>query len=257
MRNKKILFGLLITTLLASCRPSQFIYLEDMPVDKPLPITHKSETRIKPGDRIAIHVTCKNRELAVPFNSPSYRVQQSGEADITDRLTQTGYLVDDKGFINFPILGKLHVGGLTMDQVSEYVTNLLVEGRHVPDAIVEATITNFTIYSFGALSPKRLVVPDGKINILQAIAQMGDLQERAQIKKVRVIREDDGQRMEFDIDMTTTDLYNSPAFYLQQNDIVYAEPRRRSNNVINKTMTGISLVAVLASIAYSVAYILK
>lgn len=257
MRIKHLFFGMLMLLALASCRSSKYIYLEDMPVDKPLPITHKSETRIKPADRLAIHVTCKNQELAVPFNSPSYRVGQSGETAITDNLTETGYLVDDEGFINFSILGKLHVAGLTMPQASEYITNLLVEGKHIPDAVVETRITNFTIYSLGGLSPRKLVVPEGKINILQAVAQMGDLQDRAKIQKVRVIREDDGQRMEFDIDMTTTALYDSPAFYLQQNDIVYAEPRKRSNASFERTIRSITLLSVLASIAYTVAYIMK
>lgn len=257
MKTKHLLFALLTLLALVSCRSSKFIYLEDMPVDKPLPITHKSETRIKPADRLAIHVTCKNQELAVPFNTPSYRVGKSGETAITDNLTESGYLVDDAGFINFPILGKLHVGGLTMPQASEYITNLLVEGKHIPDAVVETRITNFTIYSLGGITPKKLVVPEGKINILQAVAQMGDLQSRAKVKKVRVIREDDGQRMEFDIDMTTTALYDSPAFYLQQNDIVYAEPRKRSSSAWEKTLTGISFVAALASIAYTITYIMR
>lgn len=258
MRKINILFVVMTLAVLSSCKTSsKYIYLEDMPLDKTLPITYKHETLIKPADRLAIHVTCKNQELAVPFNSPSYRVGQGGEASITDDVSVKGYLVDDEGYINYPVLGRLHVAGLSLPQVSEYIKNLLVEGKHIPDAIVETTISNFTIYTLGGLGAGKLVVPDGKINILQAIAQKGDLQGRANFQKVRVIREDDGQRMEFDIDLTKTTLYDSPAFYLQQNDIVYAEPRKRSNDTLGKTMTGISMLAVLASLAYSIAYILK
>ena len=242
--------------LLASCSAKNYIYIEDMPVDRALPITNTVETRIKTGDRLGISVICKNMELAAPFNSYTYRVAQTGEAS-GGQDGGNGYLVDKEGNINFPILGPLKVGGLTTDQVSEYVKNLLVEGKHIPDAVVETTITNFTIYGLGALSPGKLVVKDGHITLLQAIAQMGDLQARAKYNKVRVIREEDGQRMEFDVDLTTKNLYESPAYNLQQNDMVYAEPRKRNNEVFTKTLTGVSLLAAIASIGYSVAYILK
>ena len=101
------------------------------------------------------------------------------------------------------------------------------------------------------------MVPDSKINILQAVAQMGDLQSRAQYNKVRVIREEDDLRMEFDIDLTKRSLYASPAFYLQQNDIVYAEPKKQKSEATNKATMWVSIAAVLASIAYSITYILK
>jgi len=254
---KNIIMWLALTAGLAACTTQKYIYLEDMPTDRRMPITNVVEPRVKQGDRLGINVQCKNMELAAPFNSFSFRVSQEGDAAGGKTIGEGGYLVDKDGYINFPILGRLQVVGLTLDQVSEYVRKLLVEGHHIPDAVVETTITNFTIYGLGALSPGKLVVSDGHINLLQAIAQMGDLQQRAKFQKVRVIREEDGQRMEFDVDLTTKDLYDSPAFNLQQNDIVYAEPKRKNNNTINNTMTGISLLAVLASIAYSVAYILK
>lgn len=246
-----------IPVLLTSCGSGKFIYLEDMPVDHRIPITNVVETRIKSGDRLGVSVTSKNMELAAPFNSYSFRVSENGDATTNETVGKEGYLVDKEGCINFPILGHLQVGGLTTDQVSTYIRNLLIEGKHIPDAMVETTITNFTIYGLGALSPGKLTVKDGHITLLQAIAQMGDLQQRAKFKKVRVIREEDGQRMEFDVDLTTKDLYESPAYNLQQNDMVYAEPRKRRNEAFNNTMTVISVFAVLSSIAYSVAYILK
>ena len=166
-------------------------------------------------------------------------------------------MVDKKGDIRLPLIGKMHVEGLTLDEVSEMVRQQLATAELLPNADVETNITNFTIYGLGALSPGKLTVEDGHITLLQAIAQMGDLQNRAKLNKVRVIREEHGIRTEYDVDITKKDIYNSPAYHLQQNDIVYAEPKRKSNDTLNKTVTGISLLAVLASIAYSVAYILK
>ncbi|MBR1801495.1 MAG: polysaccharide biosynthesis/export family protein [Bacteroidaceae bacterium] len=228
-----------------------------MPLDSALVVPSQYETRIKPGDRLAIHVSCTKQELAVPFNALSYHVSSEGGTSSSNETDVQGYLVDDQGYINFPILGRLHVGGLTMPQTSEYIKGLLTEGKHIPDAAVDTRITNFTIYGLGALSPGKLVVPDSKINILQAVAQMGDLQSRAQYNKVRVIREEDDLRMEFDIDLTKRSLYASPAFYLQQNDIVYAEPKKQKSEATNKATMWVSIAAVLASIAYSITYMLK
>ena len=251
-----IIIGIVIM-LLTACHPKQYIYLMDMPLDNYVPITNKMETRIKPDDRLSIVVKSKKQELAVPFNAHSYQVKLTGETTSSGNDATTGYLVDESGFIDFPILGRLQLGGLTMPQASEYIRGLLTEGKHIPDAVVETRITNFTIYSLGALSPRKLVVPEGHINLLQALAQLGDLQGRAKFQKVRVIREDDGQRMEFDVDVTTKDLFDSPAFFLQQNDIVYAEPKKPQSDAASKTSFWISILAVLASIAYSVTYMLK
>lgn len=252
----KILLGAAIMVFTA-CQTQKFTYMTDMPLNQFIPITNKVETRIKPDDRLSIIVKCKNPELAVPFNAISYEVKQSGETSSSGLDATTGYLVDDDGYINFPILGRLQLGGLTMKQASEYICGLLIEGKHIPDAIVETRITNFTIYSLGALSASKLLVPDGHITLLQALAQLGDLEGRANYQKVRVIREDDGQRMEFDVDLTTKDLYESPAFYLQQNDIVYAEPKKLKKDATGKATIWVSTLAVLASIAYSITYILK
>lgn len=246
-----------VVVLCTACHSPKYIYLMDMPTDRFVPITNKVETRIKPGDRLSIVVRCKDQALAVPFNAYSYSVDASGKTNSSNDDATNGYLVDEGGYIDFPILGRLQVNGLTMPQTSEYIRGLLMEGKHIPDAVVETRITNFTIYSLGALKSSKLVVPDGHINLLQALAQLGDVEGRAKYDKIRVIREDDGQRMEFDVDLTTKELYESPAFNLQQNDIVYAEPKKRSNNTLNTSSTIISLIAVLASLAYSITYMVR
>ncbi len=248
---------LIIAVALSSCNTSKYVYLKDLEPNLPQPITQTHQTHIKSGDRLDIHVTCSKRELALPFNNLTYSVSADGSATASEAAAPKGYLVDNDGYIEFPTLGRLHLAGLTLPQASDYIKGLLVEGRHIPDAIVETSINNFTIYGLGALAPGKLVIPSGEINILQAVAQMGDLQNRANINKVRVIREEDGQRVEYDINMQSVELYNSPAFFLQQNDIVYAEPRKRTNQAFNTSSTVISIIAVLASLAYSLTYMFR
>ncbi len=246
-----------IILMCQSCKHAKYVYLQDMPLDSTLPITNKQEAHVMPGDRLEIHVICTKQELAIPFNAYSYQVSQEGGASSSNDAVVRGYLVDDEGFIDFPILGRLQVGGLTTRQISSHIQELLVNGKYIPDALVDARITNFTIYGLGALAPGKLVIPDAKINVLQAVAQMGDLRGTAKYDKVRVIRENGNERMEYDIDMTTKELYNSPAFHLQQNDIVYAEPKKLQKDAANRSAIWVSLVAALASIAYTLTYILK
>lgn len=252
---KWVLIGPIL--LFTACTTSKYIYLEDMPVDTALTIPPKYQTRIKPGDRLSIRVSCSKQELAVPFNNVSYRVTSEGRTSASDPYAPDGYLVDEKGYINFPVLGRVYVGDLTMPMANEHIKGLILEGNHMPDAVVETRITNFTIYALGALTPTKLLVPEGQINILQAVAQLGDLQGRAQYQKVRVIREEDGQRIEYNLDMTNTEVFNSPAFYLHQNDIVYAEPRKKKSDGTNQAALWISIMATLASIAYSITYMTK
>lgn len=249
MKKVQLLMLSAVVLLTTSCKTKSFIYVEDLIANTPETITNNAETHVKPGDRLAINIFAETEELAAPFNTHN-AAQSQGKAE-------KGYLVDKKGDIRLPLIGKMHVEGLTLDEVSEMVRQQLATAELLPNADVETNITNFTIYGLGALSPGKLTVEDGHITLLQAIAQMGDLQARAKLNKVRVIREEHGIRTEYDVDITKKDIYNSPAYHLQQNDIVYAEPKRRSNDTLNKTVTGISILAVLASIAYSVAYILK
>lgn len=258
LRKAAIGFLLVMTILmLDSCKTKKFIYLEDMPVDTALTIPPKYQTRIKPGDRLSIHVSCSKQELALPFNNVSYHVTNEGKTTASDPYAPDGYLVDEKGYINFPVLGRVYVGDLTMPMANEHIKGLILEGNHMPDAVVETRITNFTIYALGALTPAKLLVPEGQINILQAVAQLGDLQGRAQCQKVRVIREEDGQRIEYDLDMTNTGIFNSPAFYLHQNDIIYAEPKKKKSDGTNQAAIWISILATLSSIAYSITYMTK
>jgi len=255
MNRKVNLFWCLMALLLCtSCAKRQ--YLKDMPVDFPLPAGFPVETTIKPADRLDIHVSSKKAELLAPFMGLSYQVDENGETTVSGNGPEDGYLVDINGFVDFPVLGRLKMAGMTMPQASQYLRDLLRIGNYIPDAMVDVKINNFTIYGLGALSPGKLVVKEGRITILQAVAQLGDLTQHAKIRKVRVIREANKERVEYDLDLTTIDTYYSPAYYLQQNDIIYAEPKKSLFGNSNTT-TAISLAAVMASILYSIAFILK
>ena len=163
-----------------------------------------------------------------------------------------GYTVNEKGEINFPVLGWVKVSGLTLEGVSRHLEEQIKKSKYLTDPRVETLFANFQIYMLGALNGVGsgnssytesqnttftainsigggvLRVSEKKeLNILEALAYMGDLPMNANIEKVMVIRRINGQFVSYRLNMKSTDIYTSPAFYLQQNDIVYVEPLYR------------------------------
>ena len=169
-----IVIGIVIM-LLTACHPKQYIYLMDMPLDNYVPITNKMETRIKPDDRLSIVVKSKKQELAVPFNAHSYQVKLTGETTSSGNDATTGYLVDESGFIDFPILGKIQARGLTCRQLSESIKKELQTRNLIMDPFVTTQITNFTYSVLGEAKKVGTVEVKGKerVTILDAVAQAG------------------------------------------------------------------------------------
>lgn len=206
-----------------------------MDVMQEYPILQKYEAVIHRDDKLSIVVSCKNPELAIPFNIPgngggSYSISQeanilSKEAPVIESKSLKGYRVDVDGNIDFPILGKIHAEGLTRMQLTDLIKKDLVKGNYIKDPIVFVDFENFKISVLGEVSNKGSFNIDGdRITLLEALAMAGDLTENAKIDRVAVIREYGNKRRIFFNDLRTKDLFSSPCYYLQQNDIVYVEP---------------------------------
>jgi polysaccharide export outer membrane protein len=207
------------------------IYLQDMRPEVLYTLNQRFELRIQPNDRLRIVVSARNPELAAPFNvsvGQGYQVGPDGEVrNISGTsLSQGGYLVDNQGNIDFPVLGSLRVEGLTQQEVSQMIRGKLGDERLVPDAQVWVEVQNFTIYIWGEVGSMGIQsVPDNRITLLEAITRAGGLSSNAAMDEVTVIRTDRrGKRMMVN-DVRTVALFDSPSYYLQQNDIVYVKPK--------------------------------
>ena len=226
---KKLVFLLLLCGLvMTSCSP-RMIYLKDMRPELLYTLSQKPELKIQPQDRLRIVVSSKNPELVVPFNSGTrgYQMGSDGEIRMTDpSLQESGYLVDRQGSIEFPVLGMIRVEGLTMKELSDLIKKNLIDNRIVSDAIVTVDILNFKITLVGEVGGVGVqIINDDKITLLDAIIRGGGVTPNASMKEVVVIREDKrGYRM-FVNDLSTVAVFDAPAFYLQQNDIVYVKPK--------------------------------
>jgi polysaccharide export outer membrane protein len=214
MIKKKMMVSLtaiLAILILPSCSSKKnIVYLQDLQTGLPYDIAEKHEAVIQPNDRLNIYVSCKNQELAVPFNRKgAYQINTNDEANnsINSSETKEGYLVDKGGNIEYPEFGKLHVEGMTVKELSEMIKNKLVKGNYIPNPIVTIDFINFKVYMWGAITNGPITVDDGQINLIQAISKAGDLSANARTDNVKVIREVNGKRMVYQLDLRKKDIY--------------------------------------------------
>ena len=168
------------TLLLSGCASNKrdYVYLRDMQPELTYPTQSYKESYVQPDDQLNIRIDAKIAELAEPFNLP--------EAEMME-----GYRVDAEGNINMPILGRVHVAGLTTKEVENQIAALLVAGNYLKDAMVTAQFRNFHYSVLGAVNAKgNFTAPGNRITLLEAIAQAGDLANNAMTDRVCVIREE-------------------------------------------------------------------
>ena len=256
----KILAAVAAVLLMASCGSSRkFVYLNDMVPGESYPINVESGTVVHVNDRLDIKVSCKNLELAVPFNTQTGAYQVSNDGSVKTAgvdLAQKGYRVDADGNIVFPILGKINVEGKSIKEVSELIESMIVAGNYIKDPEVSIEFLNFKYTVLGAVNGKGTYTVDGdRITIIEAIAKAGDVTNAARLDKVAVIRMVDGKQQIFYNDLRTADIFMSPTYYLQQNDIVYVEPKYRKQSAGDKawqiTSSVVSVVSLFSSIIWA------
>ena len=221
------------------------------------------DARIMPKDQLTITVSTTNDEAAVPFNlTVPTPYTTNSRSTYSQAMLQT-YLVDNEGNINYPILGQIHVGGLTKSEcekmIQEKVKPFMASSEN---PIVTVRMTGYQISVIGEVArPGTFTVSREKISILEALAQAGDLTIYGQRKNVQLIREDaSGQKSIHTFDLTDANIINSPYFYLQQNDVVYVTPNKvkaQNSSVGSMTTLWFSATSILISLTSLLYNILK
>ena len=249
---------LLLTTW--SCNSTKKIaYLQDATIGGEVPVSQTSNIVARPGDRIAIVVNCADPQASALFTLLSPQMQFVAGENATGGGTQNvnSYLVDNSGNINFPVLGKLHVGGLTATQIASKVCNDLVTHQLVKDPVVQASFTNLHYSVTGEVkSPGKYEIGNDRVTVLEALAAAGDLTIFGRRDNVKVVREVDGKRTTYQLDLRSDHLFDSPAYYLQQNDVIYVEPnsaRAGQSSVNENNWKSVSIWISLASLLTTVA----
>lgn len=219
---KTTVFLLLMLAFLAatttSCVTSKKVrYLRDMP-PYGVPLNERFEATIAPYDELSIYVLSdgKNEELVKPFNV-------LGSAGNTANQNRMGYLVDVNGNIEFPVLGELHVSGLTRLQLQDMITDQLKSNGYLSNPNVMVRFLNFKVFVLGTESGKVLNITEERCTFLEALAMAGGLDLYTRRDRIGVMREVNGKMVIHYLDPRSTEIFNDEFYLLQQNDIIFTE----------------------------------
>ena len=246
---KNVIMLIWAAGLFVSCASSKkVVYLQDVDVNKRIKAECEYKTVIHTDDLLSIIVSCDDLESAQPFNTPMIGLGRDVSTTSSQQIPR-GYLVDKNGEIDFPVLGKLKVVGISRNELAEMLKEKLSE--YLKNPIVTIQYLNFKVTVLGEVkAPGSYKVNSERVSIFDALGMAGDLQINAKRKNVLVMREDGDEKVFAQLDLTSENIIHSPFFYLQQNDVVYVEPNKAR---IVGGNAGASLPYVLSSISTLVA----
>lgn len=249
-----------VLVMMTSCGPVKDIaYFQNKVVNEPEAIDKHAGIVIQPKDMLSIVVSSRNPELVAMFNLPVVSYQAGSEIVATGGYNQRlmGYVVDNDGYIDFPVLGPIKVAGLTRWELSNLIKDKLLDEGLLTDAVVTVEFMNFKVSVIGEVnSPGTYTLNNDKVTILQAISLARDLTIFGLRENVCVIREREGERVIYEINLCDVSMFNSPAYYLQQNDVVYVQPsevKARQSTTDDKALRMTSIFVSGGSLLVSVA----
>lgn len=247
---KKVFCLNLIILLSFSCVSNKNIaYFQNDEIDQEN-VSNVYTTIFKPDDLLQIVISADDLEAVKPFNLPAVAFSVTSNS-VIGQPQQLSYLIDSKGQIDFPILGKLKIGGLTREETIKLLTDRL-DPKYVKNPNINIRIANFKITVAGDVQrPGTFNIPNERISILDAIGLAGDLNISGRRDNVMIQREVDGKKIQYRLDLRSNKINTSPVFYLQQNDYIYIEhnyARIQSASSNTNTSLFISLTGLLITI---------
>lgn len=262
MKIRHLSAGMVVAAMLltTSCStPKNIAYMQNAIYGQEKSTVNLNEIRVQPFDQISIVVSCKEPELAQLFNlvQTTKRMGQNNSASSSSSNGNVSvYTINKGGDINFPVLGNIHVAGLTREEISDKIARALIDGKWVSDPIVTVEFDNLHFSVIGQVaSPGTYGITNDRVTLLEALSMAGDLTIHGN-REITVIREENGMRTKYLVDLRDDNLFDSPVFYLKQNDVIYVEPdkaiaRQASDNPNNWKSIGlwISIASFLSTMA--------
>ena len=255
------MFVLAAILLLGSCASvKQVPYFQDLTPEAYDSPTAISEVTLRAGDKISIIVNSKDPQLSALFNLPTFS-RRIGEQGVNSAFTSaqqvSNYTLDEQGEIDFPLLGKINASGMSRQGLASHIKSRLYNENLLKDAVVTVEFINLNISILGEVTrPGRYEIDRDKFTLLDAIACAGDLTIFAERSAVYVIREENGKQTYYQVNMNSAaDIYTSPVYYLQQNDVIYVKPnqmRARQSTVNGNNVLSASFWVSIASLLTTV-----
>ena len=238
----------------------KMIYLQGATNDYALPkeINDYTELRAQPDDQLAISVASKDIELLQRFNNNTLigggNNSMAGTNTINVSSGVSYFRVDKDGNIEFPIFGTMKVGGMTTGEISKMIQDRMINEGYINDAVVNTKIMSFKVTVIGDVkNPGTQTYQGERLTILEALGKAGDLTNSAYRDNVLVIREEDGVRKAYEVNLLDNRaVFNSPAYYLQQNDVIYVQPNKSQRVKGSTSYTWLSVGSTVVGMIVSV-----
>jgi len=246
----KFLFLLLVFISVMSCKvPENVVYFQDSKDLEQISSKNSFTPVFKVDDIVSILVSASDMDAARPFNlmGGSSIISSAGEgAPASSGSSGEGptYLIDEEGNIDFPVLGSVKIAGFTRIEVKNMLKEKLKV--YINDPIVSVRIQNFKITVLGEVrTPGAYTIPNERITIIEALGLAGDMTIKGKRANVMVIRENEGVNTYYRVDLTSKSIFESPVYYLAQNDVLYIEP---NNSQIRTSKTNNNTLAIILSV---------
>lgn len=265
------IFGMVLAAMASCATPANISYFQDAVNDTTLTPAKAQPIRLKPMDQISVIVNSRDPQVTAMFNLPYYTTR-IGEAQTLTSMAGTGssltasnsisgYTVDSNGYIDFPVIGPILVADRTREQTAEHIKELLIESRQIKDPVVTVEFMNLGFSVLGEVTrPGRFKIDRDRFTILDAIGLAGDLTINGQREDVTLIRHDGKKDHIYKINLLDArQMYASPAFYVQQGDVIYVTPndkRRREATVNGNNVRSSSFWVSIASLATSISVLI-
>jgi len=207
---------------------------------------------LRNDDLISITVMGIDEQATKPFNLPLIGINQNIGGYTQGAPSPPGYLIDSEGNIDFPVVGKLKLSGLSRFDAMNLIKEKLKPYLNNPTVLIR--ILNYKVSVLGEVrNPGTFTIPNERITLPEALGIAGDLQITGIRKNVTVIRDIEGKKSEYHVNLTTKELFSSPVYYLQQNDVVYVQPNRAKINSSVVNTSNVSLVISVISLFVTMA----
>ncbi len=275
MKRKTLILLAGALALLASCgTPKEIAYFQDITEETTFKATKAETIRLKPTDKISVIVNSRDPQVTAMFNMPYYTKRIGDSQSLTgsnavvsgSQTGMSGYTVDTDGCIDFPVLGRILLAGLTREEAEAHIKEELLESRQIKDPVVTIEFMNLGFSILGEVArPGRYKIDRDRFTVLDAISLAGDLTINGRRDNVMLVRHEVTKDRTYILNlMDAKSLYTSPAFYMEQGDIIYVTPNDKrirestvNGNNIRSTSFWISLTSLLTSVALLVFNILR
>lgn len=269
-----ILSVMVLAVLMCSCvSTKKIVYFQgaDSLYTEAQQVLQQYEMKLKPADQILVKVTCSEPDLLSVFAQDVVMGTSGGSRGTNSSYVSSGasggmsnaygYTITNDGYVVLPSIGKVHVAGLTTVDAAKEIEEKIKEVNHIADPGVTVNLLNARVAVLGAVKGPRVVSLTSERNtVLDVLSQCGDIADTGLRQKIKLFREVDGQRMMYEMDLTKSNVFESPGYYVQQNDLIYVEPNKsqsiKSSAFYTFWTAGATIISTLATVT-SMIFLIK